>query len=669
MYKLAGTWPHGNDVKAVKFGPHGLLAAGRDGKLVQHTQNGSEVLYETGQFLNSLAVSGDSAIVGAQDATIVAIDLNTKAQIYYLGHTANVCSLDASDSLLVSGSWDKTARIWSSPDSFVELAGHTEAVWAVQIVDSNHVLTASADKTIILWENGKQKRKFTGHTDPVRGLCLLDGNRFASCANDYTIKIWSFDGALLHTLDGHTSFVYSLAYHKGLLFSTGEDRTLRVWRENELVQSIVLPGISVWSVAVNKTGDIAVGASDRKARLFSAKPSSWLSDSELQAFEDEVSNVAVGEDQVQFDEKQLQPASILETAGKEGQVVMVRTNSIVEAHQFSGGKWQRIGEVVGQRTEKKQFAGQAFDYLFDVDIADGVPPLKLPFNKGDNVYSAAEKFVDDNELPVTYVGQVADFLIKNTQGTETSAPAPTPSKSLPKSSLIATYNKPVFMTNMNKESLAKAFSEKAAEQGSVQVNLLPLLEGLPNTAQNLLETAQSAAEHWNPANLLPALDALRLAVAYIPEPPSAQVLIALLSCADPAMPKHAALAARGFANIVARPDGKAIVQKNQQVFTQALDLFENTSEMPAPLGLAAATLVLNLAVVDPGTSIAPFSVKLANMLGNNDEANYRLALAIGVQAFRHPSDRETLSQAKQWLTSASSSPRIREVAEEIALLF
>lgn len=36
-------------------------------------------------------------------------------------------------------------------------------------------------------------------------------------------------------------------------------------------------------------------------------------------------------------------------------------------------------------------AGQQYDFVFDVDVADGVPPLKLPVNKGDNPYDAADK--------------------------------------------------------------------------------------------------------------------------------------------------------------------------------------------------------------------------------------------------------------------------------------
>lgn len=45
------------------------------------------------------------------------------------------------------------------------------------------------------------------------------------------VRVWATGGDLIHTLSGHTSFVYSLsALPNGDLVSAGEDRTVRVWR-------------------------------------------------------------------------------------------------------------------------------------------------------------------------------------------------------------------------------------------------------------------------------------------------------------------------------------------------------------------------------------------------------------------------------------------------------
>lgn len=72
--------------------------------------------------------------------------------------------------------------------------------------------------------------------------------------------------------------------------------------------------------------------------------------------------------------------------------------------------------------------------MFDVDIQDGVPPLKLPYNvtgkwrsgfwriftltssRVDNPFSAAQKFLETNELSLNYIDEVVKFIEKNTAG-------------------------------------------------------------------------------------------------------------------------------------------------------------------------------------------------------------------------------------------------------------
>lgn len=84
---------------------------------------------------------------------------------------------------------------------------------------------------------------------------------------------------------------------------------------------------------------------------------------------------------------------------------MIKNNGKVEAYQVSfihilkevtvtecafrvwqwssaGTTWQQIGEVtdaVGSG-RKQVYQGIEYDYVFDVDIAEGQPPLKLPYN-------------------------------------------------------------------------------------------------------------------------------------------------------------------------------------------------------------------------------------------------------------------------------------------------
>lgn len=40
--------------------------------------------------------------------------------------------------------------------------------------------------------------------------------------------------------------------------------------------------------------------------------------------------------------------------------------------------------------------------MFDVDVADNEPPKKLPCNVGENPYDVADRFLEAENLPVTY---------------------------------------------------------------------------------------------------------------------------------------------------------------------------------------------------------------------------------------------------------------------------
>jgi phospholipase A-2-activating protein len=79
-----------------------------------------------------------------------------------------------------------------------------------------------------------------------------------------------------------------------------------------------------------------------------------------------------------------------------------------------------VGTVVdsaGSTGKKVEYNGQQYDYVFDVDIAEGQPPLKLPFNLNQNPFDAARQFLEANELPITYLDEVVNFIKKSTGAT------------------------------------------------------------------------------------------------------------------------------------------------------------------------------------------------------------------------------------------------------------
>jgi phospholipase A-2-activating protein len=199
-------------------------------------------------------------------------------------------------SKVISGGWDSQAFVWDVEAGNVtaELEGHGGPVWGILVYDSKFVLTACADKVIRLFDiNGKSLQAFQGHTDVVRCFAKLpdghaSGAAFASAGNDEVIRLWTLDGRQVGVLEGHNAYIYSLAIlPNGDIVSSSEDRTVRIWRNRQCIQTITHPAISIWTVAAcPETGDIVSGASDNVVRLFSRDPERQADPETLKEFDE-----------------------------------------------------------------------------------------------------------------------------------------------------------------------------------------------------------------------------------------------------------------------------------------------------------------------------------------------------------------------------------------------
>ncbi|KAI0949929.1 hypothetical protein AcV7_008555 [Taiwanofungus camphoratus] len=442
-YKLSVTLKaHESDVRAVASPTNELvLSASRDTTAISWTRtSGASTFAQTAVFkagsryINAVTYIPPSqdapsgyAVTGGQDTVINIFslaDTNGEPNFSLIGHTDNVCALDtAPDGTIISGSWDRTAKVWKGFQLAFDLKGHQQSVWAVLAVDGRQFLTGSADNTIKLWNHHKNVRTYPGHTQAVRGLALITDIGFASCSNDSEIRIWTMEGDVVYTLSGHTSFVYSLSVlPSGDIVSGGEDRTVRVWRDGECLQTIVHPAISVWSVSTMPNGDIVTACSDGVVRIFSAAEERWLPGDQLQAYEHQVASQALPAQQVGDVKKSDLPGleALSQPGKRSGEVKMVKNGENVEAHQWDSAtsSWQKIGDVVDAvgSGRKQLHEGKEYDYVFDVDVQEGMPPLKLPYNVNENPYTAAQRFLQTHELPMAYLDEVVRFIEKNTSG-------------------------------------------------------------------------------------------------------------------------------------------------------------------------------------------------------------------------------------------------------------
>ncbi|MEB3357196.1 MAG: serine/threonine-protein kinase [Synechococcales bacterium] len=156
------------------------------------------------------------------------------------GHNAWVRSVavDATGQIVVSGSGDKTVKIWSAETGKLlhDLVGHTTWVRAVAISpDGQRLASVSNDKTVRLWhtQSGQECAVLKGHTDWIRAVTFTpNGNRLFTAGQDKNICVWDVHHAkLAHTFTGHQHWVLAIAISPNghLLASGSRDRTIRLW--------------------------------------------------------------------------------------------------------------------------------------------------------------------------------------------------------------------------------------------------------------------------------------------------------------------------------------------------------------------------------------------------------------------------------------------------------
>ena len=104
-------------------------------------------------------------------------------------------------------------------------------------------VSGSEDKTLKVWSlrNGSFLRTLEGHDGSVYAVAAdFDKGLAVSGSVDKTLKVWSLrNGSVLRTLEGHDDFVYAVAadFDKGLAVSGSWDHTLKVWGQYQLCRA------------------------------------------------------------------------------------------------------------------------------------------------------------------------------------------------------------------------------------------------------------------------------------------------------------------------------------------------------------------------------------------------------------------------------------------------
>ncbi|KAF7292651.1 WD40 repeat protein [Mycena indigotica] len=236
----------------------------------------------------SAAVVDGRIACGAWDGTVQILDAESGEMVCapLTGHTHGVTALASfvgpgGGVRLVSGSADRTVRVWAGEVPGPVMRGHTEGVTSV-VGGESVVVAGSYDRTARVWdaESGALRAVLEGHTGPVHAVALShDGTRVVTASADKTARVWSLDAArdrgTTVTFRGHAGWVNAVAFSPDgtQVLSGSNDHTWCVW--DAVSAAVTLGPISgasaVSAVAWSPDGKrVLTGAVDGMVRLWDA---------------------------------------------------------------------------------------------------------------------------------------------------------------------------------------------------------------------------------------------------------------------------------------------------------------------------------------------------------------------------------------------------------------
>ncbi|DAZ94845.1 TPA: hypothetical protein N0F65_012534 [Lagenidium giganteum] len=183
--------------------------------LVGHTSSVCAVLAHDDRYLVSCSIDGSVKVWSR---------INFMCLHTLFGHDDTVSCVDLNTKWLVSGSHDKTLRLYSCLHSFKLLhicSGHTGHVTRVHLPSSlsSHILSCSDDTTMRLWngDTGVCLAVLRGHTSRITSFLFFHGSRLCSGSAEGSICFWDVASDNQHEPHQQYRAIKSFRPHKSTI--------------------------------------------------------------------------------------------------------------------------------------------------------------------------------------------------------------------------------------------------------------------------------------------------------------------------------------------------------------------------------------------------------------------------------------------------------------------
>jgi F-box and WD-40 domain protein 1/11 len=195
---------HKDSVYCVQFDEHKIITGSRDRTIRvwdTHTFQCVQKIGPPGHASGSISVP-DSSTIYPPGAFYIQNTSSTDPSGGFAPHDyhdASILCLQYDEDIMVTGSSDHTAIVWSIRENYqpiCRLRGHTAGVLDV-CIDERYIVTCSKDASICVWDRGTCEliKKLTGHRGPVNAV-QMRSNLLASASGDGMAKLWNLTDGL-----------------------------------------------------------------------------------------------------------------------------------------------------------------------------------------------------------------------------------------------------------------------------------------------------------------------------------------------------------------------------------------------------------------------------------------------------------------------------------------